>query len=73
MLFVEKDREVEHCSIFLESMNKRVAILEENSQVNLSNLRDVKITKKLDEISCFSNLENLNEMVISFEKLASSK
>ena len=69
-VFVEKDTE-EKCSIFLESISKRVRVLEENSQANSSNLKALETSierNNLNISSCLSNFKNLKEKVDFLEK-----
>ena len=69
-VFVEKDIE-ERCTIFLESISKRVTVLEENSQANSSNLKALETSIELNNLninSCLSSIKNLKERVNFVEK-----
>ena len=60
-VFVEKDIE-ERCSIFLESISKRVRVLDENSQANSSNLKALETSIERNDLninSCLSSFKNL--------------
>ena len=70
-VFVEKDIE-ERCAIFLESISKRVTVLEENSQDSSSNLKALETSIERNNLninSCLSSLENLKERVDFLEKI----
>ena len=70
-VIVEKDIE-ERCAIFLlESISNRVAVLEENSQAHLSNLKALETSiehNNLNIHSCLSSFKNLKERVDFLEK-----
>ena len=63
-VFVKKDIE-ERCAIFLESISKKVTVLEENSQAHSSNLNSL-------ETSIERNNLNINSYLSSFEHLKES-
>ena len=69
-VFVKKDIE-ERCAIFLESISKRVTVLEENSQAHSSNLKALETSIECNNLninSCLSKFENLKERVDFLEK-----
>ena len=69
-VFVKKDIE-ERCAIFLESISKRVTVLEENSQAHSSNLNSLETSIERNYLninSCLSSFENLKERVDFLEK-----
>ena len=69
-VFVEKDIE-ERCAIFLESISKRVTVLEENSQAHSSNLKALENSIEHNNFninSCLSSFENLKERVDFLKK-----
>ena len=69
-VFVEIDIE-ERFAIFLESISKRVTVLEESSQAHSSNLKALETSierSNLNTNSCLSSFENLKERVAFREK-----
>ena len=69
-VFVEKDIE-ERCTIFLESISKRVTVLEENNQANSINLKALETSIERNNLninSCLSSFKNLKERVDFVEK-----
>ena len=70
IVFVKKDIE-ERCAIFLESISKRVTVLEENSQAHSSNLKALETSIECNNLninSYLSKFENLKERVDFLEK-----
>ena len=69
-VFVEKDIE-ERCTIFLESISKRVTVLEENNQANSINLKALETSIERNNLninSCLSSFKNLKGRVDFVEK-----
>ena len=61
----------ERFAIFLESISKRVTVLEENSQYNLSNLKALETSIERNNLninSCLSSFKNLKDRVDFLEK-----
>ena len=61
----------ERFAIFLESISKRVTVLEENSQTNLSNLKALETSIERNNLninSCLSSFKNLKDRVDFLEK-----
>ena len=69
-VFVKKDIE-ERCAIFLESISKRVIVLEENSQAHSSNLKALENSLERNNLninSCLSSFKNIKERNDFLEK-----
>ena len=74
-VFVETDIE-ERFAIFLESISKRVTVLEESSQAHSNNLKALETSierSNLSTNSCLSSFENLKERVAFRYKLTPIK